>query len=106
MIDKSQEEIMKNWDYENMEIPMVSVRCIAYNQENYIAKTLDSFLMQKTKFPFEIIIHDDASIDKTPSIIHEYEIKYPKIIKAIYEKENLFTADTASVLITSSAIVL
>ena len=45
--------------------PVVSICCITYNHENYIQDAIESFLMQKTTFPFEIIIHDDASTDGT-----------------------------------------
>ena len=69
---------------------MVSIQCLAYNHERYIRKALDGFLMQKTNFPFEIIIHDDASTDKTADIIREYEKKYPDIIKPIYQIENQY----------------
>lgn len=69
---------------------MVSVLCSAYNHENYISKALDSILMQKTDFSFEIIIHDDASTDNTAKIIKDYENKYPEIIKPIYQKTNLY----------------
>jgi len=67
---------------------LVSICCITYNQEEYIRDALDSFLMQKTNFKYEIIVHDDASTDNTPNIIREYEEKYPDIIKPIYQKEN------------------
>lgn len=66
----------------------VSVVCITYNHEKYIRKCLDSFLMQKTNFKYEVIIHDDASTDGTQEIIKEYEKKYPDIIKPIYQKVN------------------
>lgn len=66
----------------------VSIVCITFNHEKYIRKCLDGFLMQKTNFRYEVIIHDDASTDKTQEIIKEYEFKYPKIIKPIYQKEN------------------
>ena len=66
----------------------VSISCITYNHEPYIRKALDGFLMQKTTFQIEILIHDDASTDGTEEIIREYESKYPDIIKPIYEKEN------------------
>ena len=52
---------------------MVSVVMIAYNHERYIRKALESVVNQKTNFKFEIIIHDDASPDKTADIIREYE---------------------------------
>lgn len=67
---------------------LVSVVCTAYNHEAYIASAIDSFLMQKTNFNYEILIHDDASTDKTAEIILKYESKYPDIIKTIYQKEN------------------
>lgn len=69
----------------------VSVICVAYNQEAYIREAIESFLMQKTSFTFEILIHDDASKDRTPDIIREYEKKYPDIVKPIYEAENQYS---------------
>ncbi len=70
---------------------MVSICCITYNHEKYITDAIDSFLMQKTDFPYEILIHDDASTDSTPDIIRSYENKYPNIIKAIYQSENQYS---------------
>ena len=90
MINITQEEIMKNWQGD-INQPLVSVHCITYNHENYIAQALDGFLMQKTNFPFEVIVHDDASPDKTADIVREYEKKYPAIIKAIYQTENQYS---------------
>lgn len=69
----------------------VSICCLTYNHEKYIRQALDSFLMQKTNFEYEILIHDDASTDKTAEIIHEYEEKYPNIIKPIYQTENQYS---------------
>ena len=68
----------------------VTVYCPAYNHESYIRSALDGFVMQKTNFQFEVLVHDDASTDRTADIIREYELKYPDIIKAIYQKENLY----------------
>ncbi|WP_285815959.1 glycosyltransferase [Thomasclavelia cocleata] len=66
----------------------VSICCITYNQEKYIRKTLEGFINQKTNFEYEILIHDDCSTDNTAEIIKEFEEKYPKIVKPIYQKEN------------------
>lgn len=71
--------------------PLVSISVITFNHEKYIKKALDSFLMQKTEFPFEILIHDDASTDKTQDIIKEYEEKYPEIIRAICQEKNQYS---------------
>lgn len=70
---------------------MVSVICKTYNHEHFIRKALDGFVMQKTTFPYEVIVHDDASTDATADIIREYERKYPNIIKPIYQKENTYS---------------
>lgn len=69
---------------------MVSINCLAYNHEKYIRKCLDGFIMQKTNFKFEVLVHDDASTDKTAEIIREYELKYPDIIKPVYQTENQY----------------
>lgn len=70
---------------------MVSICCMTYNQEKYIGQCLDSFLMQKCNFKFEILINDDASTDKTAEIIRGYESKYPDVVKPIYQMENQFS---------------
>lgn len=70
---------------------LVSISCITYNHEDYIEDALNGFLMQKTDFKYEILIHDDASTDKTASIIREYSKKYPDIIKPIYQTENQYS---------------
>lgn len=62
---------------------LVSISCITYNHEKYIADAIESFLMQKTNFKYEILIHDDASTDRTVEIIEKYRKKYPDIIKPI-----------------------
>lgn len=62
---------------------------VTYNQEKYIAQALESALMQRTNFNFEIIIGEDCSTDSTGTIVREYESKYPNIICAIYQEKNV-----------------
>lgn len=69
----------------------VSVICNTFNQADYIRDALDGFVIQKTNFDFEVLIHDDASTDGTQEIIKEYQSKYPKIIKPIFESENQYS---------------
>lgn len=49
----------------------VSIICNAYNHEKYIATALEGFVKQKTNFPFEVLVHDDASTDQKN--IRQYE---------------------------------
>lgn len=66
----------------------VSILCITYNQEKYIADAIESFLMQKTNFPFQIIISDDHSTDNTVLIVKQYE-RVHRNIKLIQRPVNL-----------------
>ena len=80
--------------------PLVSVLCLAYNHEAYIRRTLDSFLSQQTDFPFEIIIHDDASTDGTAAVIREYAERYPEIVKPILQTENQYSKPDTPIMKT------
>ena len=64
---------------------------MAYEQESFIDKCLNSILAQNVSFPVEIIVHDDASKDKTPYIASAYAKKFPHIVKVFVQKENQFS---------------
>lgn len=70
---------------------MVSVNCVTFNHKNYIRQALDSFLMQKTNFEFEILVHDDASTDGTGDILREYEKRYPGKVLPLIQTENQYS---------------
>lgn len=74
-----------------MEKVLVTIKCMVFNQEPYLRECFDGFLIQKTKFPFEVIVHDDASTDGSKAIIQEYASKYPSIFKPLYETENQYS---------------
>jgi len=76
--------------YSDSEI-MASVNCVTFNHAAYIRQALDSFLMQKAEFKYEILIHDDASTDGTGDIIREYAEKYPDIVKPLIQTENQYS---------------
>lgn len=70
---------------------MVSIFCTAYNHKQYIADALEGFISQKTDFPFEVLVTDDASTDGTTEIIRSYSEKYPDIIRFFHQEENRFS---------------
>lgn len=84
----------------NLNQPLVSICCITFNHAPYIRQCLDGFVMQQTSFPFEIIIHDDASTDGTQDIIKEYIEKYPLLFKPILQEQNQYSKGIRSILAT------
>lgn len=76
--------------------PLVTIRCTVYNHETYIADALEGFVRQQTTFPFEAVVHDDASTDASADIIRRYAERYPDIIRPIYETENQYSKSDGS----------
>lgn len=72
----------------NQSKALVSVIMPVYNHEKYVAQAIESVLMQKTDFKYELIIGEDCSTDGSRNIIREYQSRYPNIIKVIYQSEN------------------
>lgn len=70
---------------------LVTVLCVSYNHASNISKAIESFLGQRTSFEYEIIVHDDASTDETPNILHEYEKRNIANLTIIFEKENQYS---------------
>lgn len=68
---------------------LLSIASITYNHQQFIAQAIDSWLMQKTNFDFEIIIGEDCSTDNTRQIIEEYIAKYSNKIKLITSESNV-----------------
>lgn len=68
--------------------PLVSVLIAAYNQEDYIAQTLDSVLMQECPFDYEILIGEDCSDDRTRDICLEYARNHPDKIRLFLNEQN------------------
>lgn len=71
--------------------PLVSVVCVAYNHERFIADALSSFLDQEADFSFEIIVHDDASSDGTDTIVRNFCERFPGRIRYIRQARNIYS---------------
>lgn len=68
---------------------ILSICCPTYNHSKYIKQALDSILMQKVNFKFEVLVGEDCSPDNTREILQEYDKKYPGFFTMIYRDKNL-----------------
>ena len=62
---------------------------LVYNHERFIAQALESVLMQKTDFEYELIIGEDCSSDGSREIIRSYEKRFEGKMKPLYRDKNL-----------------
>ena len=89
--------------------PKVGIHCITYNQEGFIAQTLESMLCQKTDFPIVIYVSDDCSTDGTAAIIERYAERYPDVVVPLRHAERKGVVhnfiDTAKALSTEYVAV-
>lgn len=86
---RTEQELLSHWgDYAE---PVISIICTAYNHERYIESAIRGFLSQDCPYPFEILIHDDASKDGTQAIIRRWQAQYPSLIKPVLQTENQFS---------------
>ena len=67
--------------------PLLSIIMPCYNMETTLVRAIDSILMQKVDFEYEVIIVDDASTDKTLEISTAYA-QNDKRIHVIKNKKN------------------
>jgi hypothetical protein len=85
----TEKELLRRWPRSTP--PFVSILCITYNHARYIDDTIRGFLAQQTPFPFEILIHDDASTDQTAELVRQWQRKCPSIIRTVLQTENQFS---------------
>jgi glycosyltransferase involved in cell wall biosynthesis len=78
----------------------VSVCCGTFNHKPYLRECLESLLMQKTSFEYEILLHDDASTDGTTEIVKEYAAKYPERIRPVIQTVNQYSSNTRAIITT------
>ncbi len=69
---------------------MLSIYVPTYNHEKYIIKALDSILMQKTHYTYEVLVGEDNSTDKTRLLLQQYEQIHPGFLKVYYREKNMY----------------
>lgn len=78
--------------------PLVSISCITYNHACFLRECFEGFLLQKTSFPIEILVHDDGSTDGSKDIIEEYCAKYPNLFFPVFQTENLYSKGVRGIM--------
>src|SRR5665213_148381 len=69
--------------------PKVSVCTITYNHERYLEQAVESVAMQQTTFPFEMVIGEDCSTDRTREVAQACLRKYPRLVRLITREKNV-----------------
>lgn len=90
---RTEAELLARWG-DRAGTPVVSVLCLSFNHERYIDTAIHSFLAQDCEHPFEIVIHDDASTDRTAARIRAWQQRYPSIIRPILQTENQWSQES------------
>lgn len=85
----AEEKLMETWRGDETE-PLASICCITYNHEFFLQECLEGLFAQQTTFPFEVLVHDDASTDGTAAVVAEFEARFPNVLKPIYQSENKY----------------
>jgi len=98
LINMNANEYYEFWDSRISDDVELSVICITYNQSSYISKALDSILSQRTDFPFEIVICNNASTDETKNIIASYYGTFNNI-KVINIKSKINATECSSLVL-------
>lgn len=79
----------QSFDSKGWNVPKkVSVLMVTYNHEKFIEKALDSVLMQRVNFSYDIVIGDDCSQDDTRNILIDYQKKHPNKIRMLLNEKN------------------
>jgi glycosyltransferase involved in cell wall biosynthesis len=79
---------------------IVSVVMPVYNGAKYLQDSIDSILNQTFK-DFEFIIVNDGSIDETPAILNEYQLKDNRV-KVIHLQENAGVANARNLGVSAA----
>jgi glycosyltransferase involved in cell wall biosynthesis len=70
-------------------MPLVSVILLTYNHESYLRQSIESILMQKVDFEYEIVVAEDFSTDRTRDIINEYSERNPGLFNILFRIKNI-----------------
>lgn len=76
-------------DIRSVRTMKVSVLLITHNHGPFIAQAIESALMQRTSFDYEIVIGEDLSTDNTREIVRSYAEARPDLIRPLFRERNI-----------------
>lgn len=77
---------------------MVSIYVPTFNHENYIARALDSIVMQRTEYSYEILVGEDCSTDNTRQVLKNWEREHPQKATVFYREQNMHGSECSNAM--------
>jgi Glycosyl transferase family 2 len=72
-----------------MSAPKASVVLLGHEHSRFVAQAIESVLIQRAPFPFEVVIGEDCSRDNTRAIVESYAERHPETIKTVFPESNV-----------------
>lgn len=69
--------------------PVVSVQMLTYQHARFLVEAIEGVLAQRTNFPIELLIADDASTDGAGDIARSYQRAHPEIVRIVTGPANI-----------------
>lgn len=88
-IETTDEKLKMSIELSDLQKTTLSVFVMVYNHAKYLKKCLDSLLMQKTSFSFDIVVGEDCSTDNSREILLDYQKLYPGKFTLVLHNQNI-----------------
>ncbi|MGH8292943.1 MAG: glycosyltransferase [Gammaproteobacteria bacterium] len=85
-----------------MDNPEVTVCIATFNHAQYIARCLDSVIMQLLPGRIEVLVGDDCSTDDTRAIVTTYSQAFPDIVAPVFHQKQLGPSGNYRALIAAA----
>jgi glycosyltransferase involved in cell wall biosynthesis len=69
--------------------PLVSVVLRTFQHARFVGQAIESVLIQRAPFPFELVIGEDCSADGTREIVRGYAERFPERVRAVLPEQNV-----------------
>jgi glycosyltransferase involved in cell wall biosynthesis len=66
----------------------VSVLMLAYDHERFVVQALESACAQEAEFPFEVVVGEDCSRDRTRALVRDFAARHPDRVRLVLSESN------------------